>query len=329
MGKRGADRTALVTGATGFIGSSLATALRRRGYSVRGVSRHPPRAAHDPIEWVQGDLLSDASLAEAFRGVDVAYYLVHSMGSGNKDFRDQDRQAARAFVTAAERAGVKRVVYLGGISPKGHPSEHLASRVEVGEILRRASVPTIELRASMIIGNGSASWKIVRDLAMRLPAMVLPSWLQSRTRPVALEDVVEGLVAAADLPIEKNTWFDIPGPDVLTGEEILRHIAGVAGRQIRAISVPMISPRMSAMWLKFVTGADYSLARELVLGFEKDLLTFDDRFWKLTEHGPLIPFDVAARRALADEAPARTAREQIGHVVEALASRIGSTHAAR
>ena len=153
----------------------------------------------------------------------------------------------------------------------------------------------------MVIGYGSASWQIVRDLAMRLPAMVLPRWLKSRTRPVALDDVVTALIAAAELPIELSAWFDIPGPEIMSGRQILERIAALRGRRILAVEVPVLTPQLSALWLRLVTRADFTLARELVLGLSEDLLPRDERFWDLIGHKHLVSFDDAARRALANE----------------------------
>lgn len=295
--------TVLVTGATGFIGRALLPALRTAGRTVVAATRRRMSAvdASGDVEWRVCDLLRPETLPDAVAGVRIAYYLVHSMAAGDDDFRELERRAAEAFASAAAKAGVERIVYLGGVAPRAHPSEHLRSRLEVGEILRAGSVPTVELRASMVIGAGSASWQIVRDLAVRLPVMVLPRWLKSRTRPVALEDVVTALVAAADLPLAGSAWFDLPGPEIITGRQILERIAALRGRRILIVEVPLLSPRLSALWLKFVTRTDFAVARELVLGLADDLLPKDERFWQLTGHGPLVSFDEAAGRALASE----------------------------
>lgn len=297
----GNDRAALVTGATGFIGRALLPALDRQGFRVVAASRRRAPGATGKVEWRACDLLHPGSLAGAFRGIRVAYYLVHSMGHGAADFRELERRAASSFATAAERAGVERIVYLGGPAPSGPASEHLQSRLDVGEILRAGAVPAVELRASMVIGAGSASWQIVRDLAMRLPVMVLPKWLGSRTRPVALDDVIEGLVRAADLPLEASEWFDVPGPEVMTGQQILERIAALRGRRFFALKVPFLTPQLSALWLRLITRTDFDLARELVMGLKDDLLPKDDRFWGLIGHEGLVSFDDAARRALANE----------------------------
>jgi uncharacterized protein YbjT (DUF2867 family) len=162
-------------------------------------------------------------------------------------------------------------------------------------------VPVVELRASMVVGHGSASWQIVRDLAVRLPVMVLPKWLGSRSRPVALGDVVVALTAAADLPIATSTWFDVPGPEVMSGQQILERIAALRGRRFLALKVPFLTPRLSALWLRLITRTDFALARELVLGLQEDLLPEDERFWTLIGHTQLTSFDDAARQALACE----------------------------
>jgi uncharacterized protein YbjT (DUF2867 family) len=291
---------ALVTGASGFIGGALIPALRARGFRVVATSRRPRHSA-DGVEWRTCDLLDPATLPAAFEGVRVAYYLVHSMGGSTSNFRDLERRTAEAFVASAAKAGVERIVYLGGPAPAGVPSEHLRSRLEVGEILRAGAVPVAELRASMVIGSGSASWQIVRDLAVRLPVMVLPKWLASRTRPVALQDVVEALVAAADLRLARSEWFDLPGPEVMSGQQILERIAALRGRHFLALKVPFLSPQLSALWLRLITRTDFALARELVLGLQEDLLPKDERFWSLIDHTQLISFDAAARYALASE----------------------------
>jgi uncharacterized protein YbjT (DUF2867 family) len=223
------------------------------------------------------------------------------MGGGAAHFRQLEQRAARAFAEAAAKAGVERIVYLGGPAPLGPPSEHLRSRLEVGETLRAGSVVAVELRASMVIGAGSASWQIVRDLAMRLPIMVLPKWLGSRTCPVALDDVIVALLRAATLPLEQSAWFDVPGPEIMSGQQILKRIAALRGRQFLALKVPLLTPRLSALWLRLITRTDFALARELVLGLEQDLLPKDERYWDLIEHPRLLSFDEAARRALASE----------------------------
>ena len=229
-----------------------------------------------------------------------------------------------ALASAAGRAGVKRIIYLGGVAPAGVPSEHLASRLEVGEVLRGGPVPALELRASLIIGTGSASWQIVRDLALRLPAMVLPKWTESRTSPIALEDVVVALVRGLKLELTQSEWFDLPGPEVLNGRQMLLKIAALRGRAIPSLRVPLLSPSLSSWWLKLVTRADFSLARELVMGFSCDLLPVDARYWGKIDHVPAKTFEQAAREALKNE-PARAGfRGLAGALEEALIQKLGA-----
>ncbi|MCA2981247.1 MAG: NAD(P)H-binding protein [Myxococcaceae bacterium] len=291
---------ALVTGATGFVGRALVPALVRAGVEVRATSRKP-RAPEAAVSWVTCDVSSREGLGRALEGIDVAYFLVHGMGGGAANYAAHEAETARTFAEVAQARGVGRIVYLGGVAPAREPSVHLQSRLTVGEVLRAGGVPTLELRASMIVGAGSASWKMVRDLALRLPAMVLPRWTRSATCPVAIDDVVTALVAAKDAPLPKSEWFDLPGPEVMTGAEVLSRLAALEGRVVPALPVPLLSPSLSSWWLKLVTGADFSLARELVLGFTSDLLPRDDRYWALIGAPPRVPFDEAARRARADE----------------------------
>ena len=291
-----------MTGATGFVGRALMPALLEVGYTLRATSRRAVTGrAVDRLEWVTCDVGQRADLDRAMQGVDAVFFLVHSMGGGSHDYADTERKTALGVREAAARAGVKRIIYLGGVAPAGEVSEHLKSRLAVGELLRAGTVPALELRASMIIGAGSASWQIVRDLAMRLPAMLLPSWTASRTCPIALEDVVVALVRALELPLAKSAWYDIPGPDVVSGRQILSTIAALRGRRVPSVPVPFLSVSLSSWWLKLVTRADFSLARELVLGFKGDLLPADARYWSEVHYEPSWNFEDAARKALADE----------------------------
>lgn len=288
----------LVTGATGFVGRALVPALLARGYGVRATTRSL-RPDRDPrLDWMEADLSRPAELPRALEGVDAAFFLVHGMSSPREDYTEGERRAAAAFARAAEGAGLSRIVYLGGVSPRGAPSKHLASRLAVGEVLRSGRVPTLELRASMIIGPGSASWQIVRDLAMRLPAVLLPAWAATRTCPIAVEDAVAALVAALDVPLEGSAWYDVPGPDVLTLREILERVAALRGRALPAVAAPFPYPRISTLWLKLVSDAEWSVAKELVLGLTHDLLPTDDRYWSLARLPPRMSFDASARRSL-------------------------------
>jgi uncharacterized protein YbjT (DUF2867 family) len=294
----------LVTGATGFVGRSLVPALLARGVALRGTRRASRREQDPRLEWIEADLSRPADLSRALDGVRAAFFLVHGMASGREDYADEERRAAAAFAREAERAGLERVVYLGGVAPRGPPSRHLASRLAVGEVLRSGRVPTLELRASMIVGAGSASWQVVRDLAMRLPAMILPAWAESRTCPIDVSDAVAALAAGLSVPLPESAWYDVPGPDVVTVREILERVAALRGRALPAVRAPLPYPRISTLWLKLVSDAQWSVVRELVLGLAHDLLPADDRYWTLAALPPRVPFDEAARRALA-ESPRR------------------------
>jgi uncharacterized protein YbjT (DUF2867 family) len=317
----GPPRNVLVTGATGFVGRALVPALRAAGHRVTGTTRRLHGGLDDRVEWVKADLSHPDSLRSAVRGVEAAYFLVHGMALGG-DYPEEERRTAAAFAHAAHRAGLERIVYLGGLAPRGEPSKHLASRLAVGEVLRAGPVPSLELRASMIVGPGSASWQVVRDLALRLPAMLLPSWARSRTCPVWIGDVVRALVAAVELPLPESACFDLPGPDVLTVREILTCVAALEGRALPALDVPLPSPRISSAWLRLVCDADWRVVRELVLGLAHDLLPRDARYWQLANLPPPIPFQEAARLALAAERPERSGvRGALKGMEEALVAR--------
>ena len=312
-------RRVLVTGATGFVGNAVVPALVAAGFEVRATSRQAARGPSAPhVEWVKCDVDDRAQVERALEGIHAVFFLVHAMGGGAHDYAATERRVAVDLSESAARAGVERIVYLGGVAPAAEPSEHLKSRLAVGEVLRSGSVPAVELRASMIIGNGSASWQIVRDLAMRLPAMLLPSWTASRTCPIALEDVVVALVRALDVPLPKSAWYDIPGPDTVSGREILSTLAALRGRRVPSVRVPFLSVSLSSWWLKLVTRADFSLARELVLGFKGDLLPTDDRYWGEIGYTPKWTFEAAARQALADEAVPPSLRGAAGKFEEAV-----------
>lgn len=298
------SKTILLTGASGFVGRAVWPHLQAQGWHVRCLTRDRERARrlYGERDWVQGDLADANVCAQALKGCDAALYLVHSIGEGAQ-FGRHEVDTAKQFAETARKAGVGRIVYLGGVAPAGAASAHLGSRLAVGETLRAGAVPTIELRASMIVGHGSLSWLIVRDLAARLPLMVLPAWLRSRTQPVAIEDVVAAVMAAFDVPLPQSASFDLPGPDVMSAHEILDATAAAMNLpRPRAIEVPLLSARLSAHWLRFVTRADWSVAKELVAGLTTDLLARDDAYWQLIGHSSRIPFAAAARDALQAEA---------------------------
>lgn len=315
----------LVTGGTGFVGKALLPALVAAGHEVRATTRDVARAVQMPhVAWVRCDVDDPSDVARALTGIDAAYFLVHGMGAGQRDYAAMERSAARNFAEAAGRAGVKRIVYLGGVAPSGEASKHLQSRLDVGQILRAGPVPTLELRASMIIGSGSASWQIVRDLAMRLPAMLLPSWTESRTCPVAIQDATVALVRGLEISLPSSAWYDIPGPEVISGRELLARLAALRGRKVPSVRVPLLTVSLSSWWLRLVTRADFALARELVLGFTGDLLPRDARYWSEIGYQPAWSIDAAARAALSQETMEPSLRGLAAAVEESMVHRLGA-----
>jgi uncharacterized protein YbjT (DUF2867 family) len=267
----------LVFGASGYIGSNLVPALLAAGHRVRATARNIEvleARGWKGVELVRADALDPASLAPALAGVDTAYYLVHSMAAG-RDFAALDRQAAENFARAAATAGVRRIVYLGGLIPPNPRSQHLLSRAETGEVLRRFPVPVTEIRAGMIIGPGSAAYEVIRDLVNHLPVMTTPSWVRSRSTPIALPDLLGYLVAVADIDAAAGRILDAGGPDAVTYEEIMRCYGRQVGRTPRIVAVPVLTPRLSSYWLRFVTSVPTSVARALVEGLEHDFVADD------------------------------------------------------
>ena len=260
----------LVTGATGYIGGRLIPVLLEQGHRVRALARDPSRAdLPDAVDVAKGDVIKGEGLREALDGIEVAYYLIHSMEGKGGDFAERDRRGARAFGEAARDAGVRRVVYLGGLSGT---SEHLKSREEVAEVLGDHVPEMVHVRAAMVIGEGSASFVMLRHLVQRLPAMITPRWIETRTQPVAIRDVVRTLAAVGsreDVPGE----VELGGADVLTYKEMMERYAKVAGLRPRPnVTVPVLTPRLSSYWVGLVTPIDVGLARPLVEGLSAEMI---------------------------------------------------------
>jgi uncharacterized protein YbjT (DUF2867 family) len=294
----------LVTGATGYIGGRLAPRLLEAGHGVRCLSRSAGRLRDVPwakdVEIVEADVGDPATLGPAFEGVEVAYFLIHSLG--RPDFERLDREAARNFAVAARAAGVQRIVYLGGPEPPPGepPSAHLRSRAEVAQILLASGVPTAVLRAPVIIGSGSASFEMLRYLTERLPVMVTPRWVTNRIQPIAVRDVLRYLIAAADLPPAVNRGFDIGGADVLTYAEMMRRYARVAGLHPRRI-LPLrpLSPWLSAHWVGLITPVPNAIARPLVASLVHEAVAHEHDLDRYVPGAPVpLGFDEAVRLAL-------------------------------
>ena len=262
-----AVRKILLTGGTGYIGGRLLPLLEELGYSVRCLTRRAT-AIDDLAEFgrevVVGDVLDPASLTPAMRGVDTAFYFVHSMGS-RADFEEEDRQAARNFSFAAKEAGVRRIIYLGGLGNRDNNlSKHLRSRQETGDILRESGVQVIELRASIVIGSGSLSFEMVRALTERLPFMICPKWVRVAAQPIAIEDMLAFLVESIELPGEESKVFEIGGPDQVTYGEIMQEYAKQRNLRRLMIPMPLLSPYLSSLWLGLVTPLYARVGRKMI-----------------------------------------------------------------
>jgi len=295
-----------VTGVTGYVGGRLVPELLAAGYRVRALARHPERLRgrpwYDDVEVVAADAAEPDQIRAGLEGADVAYYLIHSLGTG-RTFEQRDRHTALVFAQAAREAGVGRIVYLGGLYPEGEElSPHLASRTEVGEILLASGVPTTVLRAAVILGSGSASFEMMRYLTERLPAMTVPRWVQNRIQPIAIRDVLRYLVGSAAMPPDVSRAFDIGGPDVLTYRDMMQRYARIAGLPRRAIvAVPVLSPRLSSLWVSLVTPVPGGLARPLVESLVHEVVCDEHDVARYVPDPPggLIGFDRAVRLALA------------------------------
>lgn len=278
------DKPILVTGATGYIGGRLVPRLLAAGYRVRCLAREPrkldsrPWASDPHVEIVCCDLAERRQLASALRGCGPAYYLVHSMMSAGREYREHDRRLAKTFAEAASAAGLPRIIYLGGLGETGKDlSEHLSSRREVEAALGSGSVPVTVFRAAMIIGSGSASFEILRYLVERLPVMVTPRWVTTECQPIAIQNVLYYLVACLDCPQTEGRILDIGGADVLTYREMMQRMAAALGLRKRfIIPVPVLTPRLSSLWIHLVTPISHRIARPLAEGLRNRVVCRDD-----------------------------------------------------
>ena len=290
----------LVFGASGYVGTNLVPALLAAGTGrVRAAARNRQVLAAQPwegVELVEADALKPETLAAALADVDIAYYLVHSMTAG-KDFGRIDLEAADNFARAAAAAGVKRIVYLGGLVPRDADSEHLMSRKETGDRLRTGAVPVTEVRAGIIVGPGSAAYEVMRDLVYHLPVMVTPKWVQSMSSPIALSNLLVYLQRVATMPEAAGQIYDAGGPDYMSYENMMRQFGAVVGRHPRILRVPVLSPRLSSYWLGLVTTVPANIARALIGGMKHDIPAHDEVLRRLVPQS-LLTFRQAVEAAL-------------------------------
>jgi len=287
----------LVTGATGYIGGRLVPRLVEAGHAVRVLARDSGRLTgrFADVDVAEGDLFDRASIRASLQDVDVAYYLVHSMTRGRGDFAQKDREAAAIFARAAADAGVRRILYLGGLGVEGKGlSQHLRSRHETGEMLRSTDVPVTEFRAAMIVGSGSASFEMMRYLTERLPVMIAPRWVATPCQPIAVRDVLAYLVAELERPADGDATFEIGGADVLSYREMMLRYARIRGLRRSLVVVPFFTPRLSSGWIHLVTPIPAAIARPLVDGLRSPVIVRDDR--ALREFPDIVPvgYDVAS-----------------------------------
>jgi uncharacterized protein YbjT (DUF2867 family) len=302
-----AGKPVLVTGASGFVGSHLTRKLVEAGYEVRAMTRRPDdyRGAGTPVF---GDVSDEDSLTAALEGAFAAYYLVHSLDSN--DFVDKDADAARSFGRIAAAAGLDRIIYLGGLgSNDGSLSDHLRSRRQVETLLGEGGVPVTVLRAAVVVGHGGISWEITRQLVDHLPLMVTPHWVNTRTQPIALPDVLRYLVGVLEPEQARGQVYEIGGPEVLRYIDMLNRTAKVKGKRLVNIGVPLLTPKLSSLWLSLVTDVDTKTARNLIDSMNNEVVVRDHAIEKVVP-GPTMGFDDSIRLALKDreEAGARSAK---------------------
>ncbi|MGH3866292.1 MAG: NAD(P)H-binding protein [Pseudonocardiaceae bacterium] len=294
----------LVAGSSGFVGRRLCSALAEAGHAVRAMTRRP-ESYRGVGEAVRGDVRDAGSLSVALAGCDVAYYLVHSLDDA--DFEQRDAEAARMFAGAAAEAGLRRIIYLGGLGDDAdNLSVHLRSRREVEELLGSGGVPVTTLRAGIIVGYGGISWEMTRQLVEHLPIMVTPCWVQTRTQPIAVADVVRYLVGVLEVPEAVARAFDIGGPDVLTYVDMMRRVAAIQGRPLLVVPVPLLSPQLSSLWLSLVTDVDAQTGRSLIDSMINEMVVREDSIRRLIPFEPM-DYDSAVLQALGERARAQRA----------------------
>ncbi|SDJ23743.1 Uncharacterized conserved protein YbjT, contains NAD(P)-binding and DUF2867 domains [Halovenus aranensis] len=290
----------LVLGATGFVGQSLVPALLEAGHEVRALSRNRERATamlDSRVEVVEGDVLDAPTLDGAFEGIDLAYYLVHSMSAGDQ-YEQRDRRGADNVAAAASEADVDRLVYLGGLGETGNDlSTHLASRREVERRLAEGAYELTTFRAAIIVGAGSESFEMVRQMVKRIPVMITPTWVRTPAQPIAISDVVAYLSKAATEPETAGMTLEIGGPEVISYEEMMRRTAAVMGRRLYVFPVPFLTPKISVYWIDLVTDTPPSISHPLIEGLKNPVVVTDETAQERFDV-ELTPFDEAVETAV-------------------------------
>ena len=302
MNKQGNIKSILVTGVTGYVGGRLVPRLLSAGYHVRVLvrgndSRLDGHAWKDKVEIKIGDVLVPETLTAAMQEIDAAYYLIHSMG-GHDKFSTRDIQAAQNFASAASRAGVQKIIYLGGLGdPASNLSEHLRSRQQTGDALRQFDVPVTEFRAGMVVGSGSLSFEMMRNLTERLPLMIAPRWVYTKTQPIAIRDVLNYLFYALETPASDGQIIEIGTPDILTYADMMMTYARIRGLKRKIIRVPFLTPRLSSYWVHWMTPVSAGLATPLIEGLRNELIVHD--YSARTLFPTIVPLDFATAVRLA------------------------------
>lgn len=305
--------TVLITGANGFIGRRLARSLLANGHRIRCLVRSASSHIPNGAETVTGDLLAPSTLPAALDGIDTAYYLVHSMAGGRAGFKHRDREAAENFVRAAEKAGLRRVIYLGGLGGTGDElSEHLKSRLEVAKILHSGKFATTFLRAAVIVGAGGASFELVRGLVKRLPVMITPLWVSTKCQPIAVNDVVDYLAGCLADERTAGRTFDIGGPEIMTYREMMERFARLEGKHLLIIPVPVLTPRLSSYWVALFSPVPPSVSMSLIEGLSNEVICRENTIRDLIPLR-LTPYDTAVLQALAEESNSSEELNRLHH----------------